>query len=281
MTGFAVEMVVDDPGAPVMAPRGLDTPQSRAARLTVAGGQVSHWTEPQTGQTFARITPDGGPLTLTFAFDGAPAAYPSQVFVPTRTRYTIAAASLLDEVADLGTTPRDIACGVAQRFDYGHPERRFHEGQDESLPALGCDRGTGSCVDINMYLLAALRAAGIEAGYVAGAFFPAEKGDWCSDGHCWVVTRTAEGGVQEWDIAHHLKTGRRDIAPGLNPRPGFRAALSHGLGLFLPGGGLVRLLAEPVLADAPHRYVRARSIRLSHPDIPPGPIRPTEEPFLA
>jgi Transglutaminase-like superfamily len=275
MTAFQVEMHLDDPGAPFLAPRGLETPQSRLAGLTVAGGQVSNWTEPQTGQTFALVTPVG-PLTLSFHFDGTPGTYAEAIFLPTQSRYTRAASDLLDEVAGFGTTAWDIARAVAQKFDYGHPEHRFYEGHDESLPALGCDRGTGSCVDINMYFLVALRAAGIEAGYVAGAFFPAEKGDWCSDGHCWVVTRT-DAGIEEWDIAHHLKMGRRDIDPALNPRPGFRAALSHGLGLHMPGGGVVKLLAEPVFAAAPHAYVPIRSIRLRHPDIAPGSLRPDED----
>ena len=273
MTGYQVEMTLDDPGQPIFAPVGLSTPQSGAAGLTVMGGRVALVAQPGTGQTLAHITPDGGPVILRHAFDGIPAAYPDTFFVPVLSRYTRAAESLLDEVADIGSTAGEIACAVAQRFDYGHPERRFFEGHVDSLPALGCDRGTGSCVDINMYFLAALRAAGIEAGYVAGAFFPAEKGDWCSDGHCWIVTRSADG-IQEWDIAHHLKLGRRDVAPGLNPRPGFRVALSHGLGLTMPGGGVVRILAEPVLAAPPHAHVAARSIRLVHPDIAPGPLRP-------
>ena len=119
-----------------------------------------------------------------------------------------------------------------------------------------------------------MQAAGIRAGYVARAFFPAEKGDWYSDGHCRIVTRSPQG-RQEWDIAHHLKLGTRDIAPGLNPRPGFRVALAHGLGMTMPGGGTVRILAEPVMADPPHNHVGARSIRLSHPEIPAGPVRPT------
>ncbi len=270
---YVVTMTLDDPGADFIAPSGLDTPLARALGLTVSGGQVQWWREAETGQRFARISPEGGPLTLSFAFDQTPATYAEAIFRPNPSRYTRATASLLEEVASLGKRPDEIASAVAQKFDYGHPDKRFYEGHDDSLPALGCDRTAGSCVDINMYFLVALRAAGIEAGYVAGAFFPAEKGDWCSDGHCWIVTRTAEG-VQEWDIAHHLKMGRRDILPGLNPKPGFRAALSHSLGLTMPGGGVIKLLAEPVFAAAPHRYVAVRSIRLQHPDIPAGPLRP-------
>lgn len=269
-------MVLDDPGAPVLAPCGLETPQSRPLGLRVFGGAVEWMQHEQTGQGLARITPTGGPLTLTYVFGATPGAYPDAVFAPFASRYTRAAESLLKEVAGIGTTPQEIACAVAQRFDYGHPERRFFEGHDDALPALGCDRGTGSCVDINMYLLAALRAAGIEAGYVSGAYFPTEKGDWCDDGHCWIVTRTGNG-TQEWDIAHHLKLGTRDIAPGLNPKPGFRVALAHGLGMTMPDGGVVRILAEPVMAAPPHAHVGARSIRLSHPEIPAGSLRPTQE----
>lgn len=273
MTGFRVEMTLDDPGGPFLAPPGLDSPLSRAAGLTVTGGRLDHWTEAATGQRLACVTPDGGPLTLSVAFDGARGAYPEAIFTPVPSRYTRAARSLLDEVSGLGTTARDIACAVARRFDYGHPDRRFYDGHDDALPALGCDRAAGSCVDINLYFMAALRAAGIATGYVAGAFFPAEKGDWCSDMHCWVITRTADG-IQEWDIAHHLKSGTRDIGPGLNPKPGFRAALSHGVALRTPAGGEVKLLSQPVLAQPPHDRVPVRSIRLTHPDVPPGPLRP-------
>ena len=90
-----------------------------------------------------------------------------------------------------------VACATAERFTYGHPETRFNDGLNE-VPALGCGLTEGSCVDINTYFIAALRAAGIEAGYVTGVFFPAEKGDHCDDGHCWVVTRI-DGETREWE----------------------------------------------------------------------------------
>lgn len=118
------------------------------------------------------------------------------------------------------------------------------------IPALGCGTAEGSCVDINTYFIASLRAAGFDAGYVGGCFFPAEKGGRCDDMHCWVVTRD-QGEVLEWDIAHHLKLGRRDIVPGLNPKPGYRVALSHSMGLTVPDLGVacLKLLTEPVWVD--------------------------------
>lgn len=273
MKPFRVEVMLEHPGAPFLAPVGLDTPLARAAGLTVDGGEVDLWTEPTTGQHLAHVMATDAQLKLTYSFDALPGAYPPAIFDFVPSRYTRAAESLLDEVSGLGDTPQDIARAVAERFDYGHPDRRFYDGHDNALPALGCDRATGSCVDINLYFLASLRLAGITAGYVVGAFFPAEKGDWCSDMHCWVVTRTGNV-LQEWDIAHHLKMGRRDIGPGLNPKPGFRAALSHGLALQSPDGTVIKILSQPVMVRPPHDRVAVQSIRLVHPDIEPGPLRP-------
>ena len=88
---------------------------------------------------------------------------------------------------------------------------------------------------------------GVEAGYITGYFFPQERGGTCADGHCWVVTRH-NGAVQEWDIAHHLKMGTRDIRPALNPKPGARVACFHSMGLAFPELGITELkaLIEPV-----------------------------------
>lgn len=170
--------------------------------------------------------------------DSLRGAYPDAIFPPVPSRCTRVARSLAHEVLGLGTTARGIACAGGRRLDDGHPDRRFHDGHDDALPALGCDRATGSCIDLNLRFMAALRAAGIVTGYVAGAFFPAEKGDWCSDMPCRVITRTADG-IQQWGIAHHLKMGSPGISPGLNPKPGFCAALSHGVVLRTPIGGEV------------------------------------------
>jgi hypothetical protein len=121
----------------------------------------------------------------------------------------------------------------------------------DEVPFLSCGLTEGSCIDINGYLIAALRAAGFEAGYVTGYFFPVEKRDRCDDMHCWVVSRH-QGVVLEWDIAHHLKRGTIKIRPGLNPKPGLRFAVAHSMGLDFPELGVweMKLLAEPVWVDA-------------------------------
>ena len=66
--------------------------------------------------------------------------------------------------------------------------------------------------------------------------------------HCWVVTRDKTHGYREWDIAHFLKMGRRDVHAGLNPKPGRRAAISHSMGHTVPALGIedVKLFAEPI-----------------------------------
>lgn len=242
----------------VIVPGGLDTPQGRMVGLSVTGGTARTITEATTGQTAYAVTPEADRLELVLHFDHAGAAYPDAMFTPYPSRFTRYADALAAEAQETAGTlagvarARALAQAAAERFTYGHPEDTFDAGLDE-IPALGCGLVEGSCIDINTYFIAALRASGIEAGYATGFFFPAEKGNSCTDGHCWVVTRI-DGAFQEWDIAHHLKMGTRDIHPGLNPKPGFRAAAFHSMGLNFPDLGVegIKALIEPraVLPEA-------------------------------
>lgn len=205
-----------------------------------------------------RIAPYGDEVTLTFCFEeGGDGAYPDPMFAPKPSRFTRFADALVAEAHEAAgdshgiERARALACAAAERLTYGHPEGKFNDGLDE-IPALGCGMVEGSCVDINTYFIASLRAAGIEACYVTGFYFPAEKDGTCTDGHCWVVTRI-DGATQEWDIAHHLKMGSRDIQPGLNPKPGFRGACFHSMGLTFPDLGAtgIKALIEPLAVQGP------------------------------
>ncbi|WP_172297180.1 transglutaminase-like domain-containing protein [Pseudoruegeria sp. HB172150] len=281
---FEITVTVDNlpPGALVLAACGQSTPHAVSRGCDVSGGQVRHVTEAATGLPALAISAAGPALTLRYRYEESKdGTYPEAMFHPTASRYTRAAEALLAEASDIaGTGPDDersrrIACAVAERFTYGHPDIRFNDGMDE-VPLLGCGLTEGSCVDINTYFIASLRAAGIEAGYITGCFFPAEKRDWCEDMHCWVVTRIDDV-FQEWDIAHYLKLGSRDIAPALNPKPGFRAALAHSMGLDFPELGVreVKLLSEPILLrDGRAERRESASIRLRHPAL--TDIQPTE-----
>lgn len=247
------------------------TPHASCVAVNVADATLVPVAESATEQTayLATVASDRLDLTYGFRASGTGATYPDPIFDYRPSRYTRFADDLVQEVGqiapDLAGIDRiaAIACATAERFTYGHPEARFNDGFDE-VPALGCGLTEGSCVDINTYFIASLRAAGFEAGYVTGFFFPEEKNGHCTDGHCWVVTRV-EGRTQEWDIAHHLKLGTRDIRPGLNPKPGFRAACFHSMGLSFPEIGVAELkaLIEPlVVVDGWTQRVEAPEIRL-------------------
>ena len=243
------------PGADfILAPGGLATPHGIHVETRVAGGTAADLMELTTGQTALVITPDAPSISVAYTFDEARTApYPGSMFEERASRFTRFAEELAAEAKDAADghkgldRARAIACAAAERFTYGHPEERFNDGFDE-IPALGCGVVEGSCVDINTYFIAALRAAGIEAGYVTGFFFPEEKQGLCEDGHCWVVTRIS-GETREWDIAHHLKMGTRAIEPGLNPKPGFRAATFHSMGLRFAGreDDEIKALIEPII----------------------------------
>lgn len=253
----------------VLIPGGFSTPHGGCRDIHAQG--VTEILETTTGQRAFYLAPETRDITVTFHVDTAPGAYPDAMFTPHPSRFTRFADDLLAEIEPIGSTlsgqarARAIACHVAERFTYGHPEEKFNDGYD-AIPALGCGLTEGSCVDINTYFIAALRAAGLEAGYATGFFFPEEKNGTCEDGHCWVVT-CIDGQTAEWDIAHHLKLGTRDIYPGLNPKPGERFALFHSMGLDFPDLGItaVKALIEPmavldgklVAFDTPHIQLRS------------------------
>ena len=252
----------------ILAPGGIATPHGTCTGCHIKGGEAYEVAEATTGTPAWAVTPQSDRVTVTYRFeDTVTAPYPAAMFEHRPSRFTRFADDLVAEAEDAAgdRTGLDraaaIACATAERFTYGHPEEKFNDGLDE-IPALGCGLTEGSCVEINTYFIAALRAAGIEAGYVTGFFFPEEKGDRCTDGHCWVVTRI-DGETREWDIAHHLKLGTRDIRPGLNPKPGQRAAVFHSMGLSFPELGIsdLKALIEPVA------IVAGRAIPFDAPEI--------------
>lgn len=266
--GFEVE-----PGQRLVAPMGLDTPHAVRLNTEVTGADSTHVPEQNTKQSIILIRATDPKVQVTYRYDiEASKPYSDALFQSHDSRWSRAAQLLVDEVAEVAPEATGaelaeaIACHTAERFTYDHPQEKFTDGLDH-VPALGCALTPGSCSDINTYFIAALRSRGIEAGYIVGYFFPEEKGDHCEDMHCWVVTRHGEASL-EWDIAHFLKLGTREIKPGLNPKPGFRLATGFGMGLTLPELGIedVKLICEPakLALDAPKR-LDGLDIRLSMP----------------
>lgn len=247
-------------GRALIAPIGMPSPHQTLMQTATDDVPMHFTQEARTGQSVIVVPPIGlaARSTITFRYQLAErgTAYPETMFLPRDSKFTRAADALIDNAQAVvagSSTAREVIDAVvahtAQAFTYGHPKERFYQGCDE-VPMLGCGLTAGSCVDINIYLIAALRSVGIEAGYAAGYFFPEEKNGACDDMHCWVVTR-ADGEVLEWDIAHHLKLGTRDIKPGLNPKPGERYAISHSMGWDIPALGVrdAKLLCEPMRVE--------------------------------
>ncbi|MES0811428.1 transglutaminase-like domain-containing protein [Roseibium sp. SCPC15] len=237
----------------LIVPVGLPTPHQMPVHFEVSGGLYSLAGESTTGQMAAVVRPvSGQQIEIDYTYREGGAGYPDAVFKPGVNRYTRAANDLVEGAIRIAETERDghaaiqaLVNAAAEKFRYAHPDKRFNDGCDE-VPYLSCGLTEGSCVDINTYLIASLRAAGFEAGYITGYFFPEEKNGCCDDMHCWVVTRH-NGVVLEWDIAHHLKMGTREICCGLNPKPGDRVAVAHSMGLYFPQVGIEceKLIAEP------------------------------------
>jgi hypothetical protein len=252
----------------ILAPIGTATPYEAVTGFSVTGGSITNVViEAELGLGAALITPEADMVMLRYDLDAnqAMGAYPETAFLARDTAHTRPANELAkasrDIVAKVGGGRAGIEALVAEaqaRFIYGHPTARFTDGQD-AVPYLSCGLTEGSCVDINTYLVASLRAAGYEAAYIYGYFFPQERGGVVDDGHCWVVTRH-EGEILEWDIAHHIKAHLGPTRPVLNPRPGARVAVTHSMGhrYWLPDGPIeVKVLGEPLRlhSDKPPTYV--------------------------
>lgn len=274
MTALTVSIEASEDGL-ILAPTGIATPYEAVCDLSVANGRIVQvLNEPDLGLSAVLVKPEAPEVSLRYGLTPAPRAsrYPETAFMPRDTRHTRAARPLVEAsqaiASQAGGGRAGIEALVAEaeaRFDYGHPERRFTDGKDD-VPHLSCGLTAGSCVDINTYLVASLRAAGYEAAYFYGYFFPKERGGVTDDGHCWVVTRYA-GEVLEWDIAHHIKAALGPTRPALNPRPGDRVAVTHSMGHRYsgPAGALdLKILGEPLSLSRERRVAHvALTARLS------------------
>ena len=153
-------------GPVLLAPCGLTTPHARSLGCTVTGGEPREIAETNAGQTALAIRPTADRVVLRYSVAAGGAPYPDAVYGLRDTRFTRASDDLIGEAVAIapGRPPleraRMIACEVAQKFTYDHPETPFYDGFDV-IPFLGCGATPGSCIDINTYLIASFRAAGI------------------------------------------------------------------------------------------------------------------------
>lgn len=260
--------ITEPVSGPILVPTGISTPYESVTTLGVNGSTLTQaLTEPELALGACVIAPAEGTLTLEYTVEekSAQQPYPETAFRPRHNRFTDAAQELAEASADVANRAGGGRAGIEAlvaeaeaRFTYAHPDHRFYDGLDK-VPYLTCGTTPGSCVDINTYLVASLRAAGYDAAYLYGYFFPEERGGVTHDMHCWVVTRH-EGEILEWDIAHHMKAGLGPTCAGLNPRPGERVALGHSMGHTYRCGDkdvFLKLLASPleILPTGEARYV--------------------------
>ncbi|MBX2856097.1 MAG: transglutaminase domain-containing protein [Rhodobacteraceae bacterium] len=242
--------------AALIAPLGVETEFQRLASFEAPKGwDVAIVAEERTGQLAAVMappTPDAKPR-LQHTFSTGPGALPAQAFTPEGTPLASAASELAQDAREIAERAGGGLDGIAavvadtsERFDYGAVpyEERWYHGAD-AVPQVAC--GVGNCIDINTYLIAALRASGYQTTYLTCYFFDDNPDGIASGMHCWVRTQ-CEGVTQDWDIAHFKKLGRSDVSATLNPAPGQRFALAYG---------------------RDHCYVwRGKSIELPTPSVP-------------
>lgn len=277
MTTLTVDILNLQPGTLLMAPAGITTPHDSITSTGVQGAQVRNvLLEPELGLSALLLEAQGDHVQIMHQLSPVPdtAAYPESVFTPRQNRFTEASHELALASREIAAAAggglegiKALVAAAEARFVYAHPEVRFNDGS-ESVPFLACGMTPGSCIDINTYLIASLRAAGFEAGYVYGYFFPRERDGQTHDMHCWVITRY-HGEILEWDVAHHMKTGLGNTCPGLNPRPGHRIALGHSLGhRYHAGAGQtidLKLLAGPLALSASGSWEKCQlRVRSAH-----------------
>ncbi|MBC7951579.1 MAG: transglutaminase family protein [Rhodospirillaceae bacterium] len=178
---------------------------------------------------------DGAGARFAFGLENGSGASPAAHWQPLHSRYSTPSAELRDHIVAMVKDAPNRQAAVdtlvdftASLFDYDHPKARFCDGKDEVPLLLTLTKG--SCTDINTFLLSSLYAAAIPATYYAGYFFENGKPRQTSGFHCWISTLAEERHL-DWDIAHHIKNGSREVKPGLNPVPGERVALSYARGL--------------------------------------------------
>lgn len=221
----------------LLVPVPPDTWHQRFEDFAVTGAR---WIEALTAQRSEQqalwLMPEGrDPIVVRFGFGEGVGQAPAWFWDLPATRVTTPSpelSRLAQEIA--GNTPDTDAAVEAlvaeaeQRFRYDHPapEEKFNYGHD-SIPVLACGLTPGSCVDINTWLIGALRAIGVEVAYLAGHVFPHGQSEIDTGGHCWLATRVS-GEVRFWDVAHHLRFGLGPTRPALDPVPGRRVTLSAG-----------------------------------------------------
>jgi len=162
------DCAADHEAVALIAPLGIDTEtQTFLAFEAPEGWHTTIVADVRTGLRAALMTPPEqtarGRLIHRFRSGGRGLA--SAAFEPEYHALTTAAAELATEAKAIAARAgggraglRAIVADTSSRFSYGRVpmEQRFYYGRD-AVPIVAC--ANGNCIDINTYLVAALRAA--------------------------------------------------------------------------------------------------------------------------
>jgi hypothetical protein len=237
----------------LVVPLGIDTEFQRFQDFKgPKGWETTIVAEQRSGQRAAVLQPPSGSAVarLLHTFSESGSALSAEAFLPEGTALTTAAAELAQEAGSIAAQAGGGLDGIAAivadtsaRFEYGQvpvKDRWYYER--DAVPIVAC--ATGNCIDINTYLVAALRAAGYETAYLTCYFFDDNPTGIASGMHCWVRTHH-DGVTQDWDIAHFKKAGQSDVVASMNPVPGRRVALAFGRDHTYPWQGINISLSTP------------------------------------
>jgi transglutaminase-like putative cysteine protease len=219
----------------LIVPLGIDTEFQRFQSFEVPSGwDTTIVAESRTRQRAAVLQPPHRSATaqLRHTFSSSGSALPNEAYTPEDTALTTAATELAHASCNIARAAGGglegisaIVADTSARFDYGQVPmaERWYYGRD-AIPIVACT--AGNCIDINTYLVAALRAANYDATYLTCYFFDDSLKGTAIGMHCWV--RTRHGAItQDWDIAHFKKANRTDVSAMMNPIPGQRFALAR------------------------------------------------------
>ena len=256
----------------LLVPQAISTEHQTFEGLECVGGWSPQiLAEKTSGQCAVLLSGCSDTPILTYSFSDNGIEKRPEDFARFDNRYTRASLEMRQIIENLVDenpvrTAQNIVTHTASLFDYGHPDERFNDGHDE-VPVIACGTAKGSCIDINTYLISAMRVAGISTVYFAGYFFPEERGGITTDMHCWVATWMEDDGTGghwlEWDIAHHMKMGLgpEEVRPAYNPKPGVRQAITYGRGLRFDVNGFeltLSHLSEPMWVYPDGRAEKAK-----------------------
>jgi len=167
----------------LIVPLGIETEFQEFQTLEApAGWSTTIVAEARTGLHAAVLVPPTrtARARLLHTFTSPGSALSAEAYLPENTAVTTAAADLANEARSIASRAGGGLAGISAivadtsaRFEYGQVpmEQRWYYGQD-SVPIVACT--AGNCIDINTYLVAALRAADYEAAYITCYFFDDE-----------------------------------------------------------------------------------------------------------